>query len=140
MTPSSFFAAFESKEALLLILVKAMFSRQFDSAGQIEGVAEDPVLFYALETALQLCIAEQSKPLREIYVMAYSLPTTSEYIYDSMAGRLQRIFAQYMPDAKLKDFTRWTLRPRASCGPIWQGRAIRISRFKTSSHDSSRAA
>lgn len=104
MTPSSFFAAFESKEALLLILVKTMFSRQFDRAGQIDGVSEDPVLLYAIETALQLCIAEQSKPLRELYVMAYSLPTTSEYIYDSMSKRLQMIFSRYMPDAKQKDF------------------------------------
>ena len=35
---------------------------------------------------------------------AYSLPTTSEYIYDSMAERLQRIFSRYMPEAKRKDF------------------------------------
>ena len=104
MTPSSFFAAFESKEALLLILVKTMFSRQFESASQFGGASEDPVLHYAIETALQLCIAEQSKPLRELYVMAYSLPSTSEYIYDSMAGRLQEIFSACMPDAELKDF------------------------------------
>lgn len=104
MAPSSFFAAFESKEALLLILAKAMFSRQFESASQFGGASEDPVLLYSIETALQLCIAEQSKPLREIYVAAYSLPTTSEYIYDSMARRLQRIFSGYMPDAALKDF------------------------------------
>lgn len=104
MAPSSFFAAFENKEALLLILVKAMFSRQFESAGRIEGVSEDPLLLYSIETALQLCIAEQSKPLQELYVMAYSLPTTSEYIYDSMAKRLQSIFSRYMPEAEQKDF------------------------------------
>ena len=104
MSPSSFFAAFESKEALLLILIKAMFSRQFESAGQFIGVSEDPVLLYSTETALQLCIAELSKPLRELYVMAYTLPGTSEYIYDSMAERLQKIFSGYMPDAKLTDF------------------------------------
>lgn len=104
MAPSSFFAAFENKEALLLIMVKSMFSRQFDSVGRIEGVSEDPLLLYAMETALQLCIAEQSKPLRELYVMAYSLPTTSEYIYESMAKRLQGIFCRYMPEAKQKDF------------------------------------
>ena len=104
MTPSSFFAAFESKEELLLVLAKTMFSRQFKFAGEFGGATEDTVLHYAIETALQLCIAEQSKPLRELYVMAYSLPSTSEYIYDSMAGRLQKIFSVYMPGAKLKDF------------------------------------
>lgn len=104
MTPSSFFAAFESKEALLLILVKTMFSKQFESVGQFGGVSEDPVLHYSMETALQICIAELSEPLRDLYVTAYSLPTTSEYIYSSMTPRLQKIFAEYLPEAKLKDF------------------------------------
>ena len=104
MTPSSFFAAFESKEALLLILVKTMFSRQFESAGQFGSVSQDPVLLYSIETALQICIAELSEPLRDLYVTAYSLPTTSEYIYDSMAPRLQKLFSQYLPEAALKDF------------------------------------
>ena len=104
MTPSSFFAAFESKEDLLLVLAKTMFSRQFEFAREFGGASEDTVLHYAIETALQLCIAEQSKPLRELYVMTYSLPSTSEYIYDRMAERLQKIFSAYMPDAKLKDF------------------------------------
>ena len=104
MAPSSFFAAFESKEALLLTLVKIMFSNQFESAGQFGGVTEDPVLLYSIETALQIYIAELSEPLRELYVAAYSLPTTSEYIYDSMAPRLQKLFSRYLPEAKLKDF------------------------------------
>lgn len=104
MTPSSFFAAFESKEELLLTLVKIMFSNQFESVGQFGGVSDDPVLLYSIETSLQIYTTELSEPLRELYVMAYSLPTTSEYIYGSMAGRLQKIFSIYMPDAELKDF------------------------------------
>ena len=104
MTPSSFFAAFESKEALLLILVKAMFSNQFERAGQFGSGAQDPVLLYSIETALQLYIAELSEPLREVYVQAYSLPSTSEFIYDSMAPRLQRLFSKYLPEAEQKDF------------------------------------
>lgn len=104
MTPSSFFAAFESKEELLLTLEKIMFSNQFESAGQFGGVSDDPVLLYSIETSLQIYITELSEPLRELYVMSYSLPTTSEYIYSSMAGRLQKTFSKYMPDANLKDF------------------------------------
>ena len=104
MTPSSFFAAFESKEELLLTLVKIMFSNQFESVGQFSGASDDPVLLYSIETSLQIYITELSEPLRELYVMTYSLPTTSEYIYGSMAERLQRIFSKYMPDAELKDF------------------------------------
>ena len=104
MTPSSFFAAFENKEELLLTLVKIMFSNQFESVGQFDGAADDPVLLYSIETSLQIYTTELSEPLREIYVMAYSLPTTSEYIYSSMVGRLQKIFSRYMPDAEPKDF------------------------------------
>lgn len=100
---SSFFRVFPSKEALLLELVKRMFGGQFDLAGQ-HSSAEDPVFLYAVETALQLHIAELTEPLRELYVMAYSLPTTADYLYHSTAKRLQTIFAAYLPDAEPKDF------------------------------------
>ena len=103
MTPSSFFRAYPSKEALLLELVRRMFGGQFALAEQHSGI-EDPVLLYAVETSLQLHIAELTEPLRELYVVGYSLPTTSAYIYQSMAGRLQSIFGKYMPDLELKDF------------------------------------
>ena len=100
---SSFFRVFPSKEALLLELVKRMFGGQFDHAGQHSG-AEDPVLLYAVETALQLHIAELTEPLRELYVMAYSLPTTADFLYRSTSKRLQTIFSAYLPDAQPKDF------------------------------------
>lgn len=94
---------FPSKEALLLELVQRMFSGQFALAGQHSG-EQDPVLLYAVETALQLHIAELTEPLRELYVTGYSLPTTSAYIYHSTAKRLQTIFGPYLPEAQPKDF------------------------------------
>ena len=100
---SAFFHAFSSKEALLLELVQRMFGGQFDLAERHTS-AEDPVFLYAVETALQLHIAELTEPLRELYVMAYSLPTTSEYLYRSTSERLQKIFAPYLPSAQPKDF------------------------------------
>lgn len=100
---SSFFHVFPSKEALLLELVRRMFSGQFDLAGE-HSDTDDPVQLYAIETALQLHITELSEPLRELYVMAYSLPTTSAFLYKSTAQRLQTIFAAYLPDAQPKDF------------------------------------
>ena len=100
---SSFFHVFPSKEALLLELVQRMFSGQFALAGQHSG-EQDPVLLYAVETALQLHIAELTEPLRELYVTGYSLPTTSAYIYHSTAKRLQTIFGPYLPEAQPKDF------------------------------------
>ena len=100
---SSFFHVFPSKEALLLELVQRMFAGQFDLAGQHSG-AEDPVFLYAVETALQLHIAELTEPLRELYVIGYTLPSTSAFIYRSTAARLQKIFGEYLPDAQPKDF------------------------------------
>ena len=100
---SSFFHVFPSKEALLLELVKRMFGGQFDLAQQHSGQG-DPVFLYAVETALQLHIAELTEPLRELYVTAYSLPTTADYLYRSTAKRLQTIFGPYLPDAQPKDF------------------------------------
>ena len=103
MTPSSFFRAFPSKEALLLELDKRMFSGQFALAEQ-HSTAQDPVLLYAVETAIQLHIAELTEPLRELYVTAYTLPSTSAYLYRSTAKRLEGIFGDYLPDAEAKDF------------------------------------
>ena len=103
MTASSFFRAFPSKEALLLELVQRMFSGQFDLAEQ-HSAAQDPVLLYAVETAIQLHIAELTEPLRELYVTAYTLPSTSAYLYRSTAKRLEGIFGDYLPDAEAKDF------------------------------------
>ena len=103
MGQSSFFRAFPSKEALLLELVKRMFGGQFALAEQHSG-EEDPVFLYAIETALQLHIAELTEPLRELYVVGYSLPTTSAYIYHNTTKRLQMIFGPYLPEAQAKDF------------------------------------
>lgn len=104
MATSSFFAAFDSKEMLLLTLVKIMFKNQFDSAEKLIGVSGNTALLYSAETALQLYITELSEPLRELYVMAYTLPSTSEYIRANTAKRLHPLFTRYMPEAQSKDF------------------------------------
>ncbi len=104
MATSSFFAAFDSKEALLLTLVKIMFENQFDSAEKLIGPSENAALLYSAETALQLCITDLSEHLRELYVMAYTLRSTSEYIRANTAKRLHPLFASYMPEAQPKDF------------------------------------
>lgn len=100
---SSFFHVFPSKEALLLELVQRMFGGQFALAERF-CEKQDPVILYAVETSLQLHIAELTESLRELYVMAYSLPTTSAFIYRSTSERLQAIFGSYLPDAHAKDF------------------------------------
>ena len=113
MAPSLFFAAFESKEALLLRLVQEMFHSQFFQSEALLPCNGDPVFLYSIETSLQLHITEISEALRELYVAAYTLPTTSEYINVNTAKKLQQLFAEYLPDATEKDFYEMDL---ASCG------------------------
>ena len=100
---SSFFHVFSSKEALLLELVQRMFGGQFALAEQSNEM-KDPIILYAVETALQLHIAELTESLRELYVVAYSLPTTAAFIYQSTSKWLQVIFGACMPGARAKDF------------------------------------
>lgn len=103
MTPSSFFRAYSSKEALLLELVKWIFVSQYDLAQQISK-SEDFMLVCAVEGALELYTAEMNEQLREMYVTAYSLPSTSMYIYRVMSERLYQVFHNFQPEAKAKDF------------------------------------
>lgn len=103
MTPSSFFRAYPSKEMLLLEFVKWSFVGQYGLAQRI-CASDDPMLICAVEGALELHIAEMSEPLRELYVTAYSLPATSSYIYKVMSERLYRVFHDFQPEAKAKDF------------------------------------
>ena len=98
------FLLFGNKEGVLLELVKQMFAGQFDTAEKLAGPGADPLLLYAVETGLQLHITELSEPLRELYVTAYTLSTTSDYIYEQMVPRLERIFAPYLPQLEHKDF------------------------------------
>lgn len=103
MTPSSFFRAYPSKDALLLDLVKWIFVGQYDLAQKISG-SDDPMLICAVEAGLELHTAELSEQLRELYVTAYSLPSTSSYIYRVMSERLYKVFSPHQPEAKAKDF------------------------------------
>lgn len=103
MTPSSFFRAYPNKEALLLEFVKWIFVGQYDLAQKISG-SDDPMLICSVEAGLELYTAELSEQLRELYVMAYSLPTTSNYIYRVMSERLYQVFKHLQPEAKAKDF------------------------------------
>lgn len=59
------FFQFGNKEGVLLDLVQKMFHGQFATAGDLAGTTADPLLIYAMETALQLHIAEMSDELRE---------------------------------------------------------------------------
>ena len=71
--------AYGCKENVLLELVKRILKKQFATAtALIEGMTDDPILFYAVETTLQLYIAESHEHIRELYAAAYSLPNTTD--------------------------------------------------------------
>lgn len=103
-TKSAVLRAYPDKEAILYALATHMFGAQFSGARSMLGESVDPLLIYGVETALQLHICELSESLRDLYTAAYSLPSTTEYIYRSTAQELQQIFGKYLPDAQQCDF------------------------------------
>lgn len=95
---------FPTKDQILLELVETMFGGQFGVAKNIAGDNLPPVYVYAVETAIQLTLTELNENLREIYIEAYSLPDTSEYIYLHTTAELKNIFGSRFPDYAESDF------------------------------------
>lgn len=95
---------FHTKDGILMELVEAMFGGQFKMARAVTPGELPPLYIYAVETAIQLAITEINENLREIYIEAYSLPNTSEFIYRQTTQELSRIFSSYLPDYTDSDF------------------------------------
>ena len=95
---------FPTKDKILLDLTETMFGGQFDMARSITDTKLPPVYAYALETAIQLTLTELNENLREIYIEAYSLPETSEYIFLHTTAELKQIFSANFPDYSDSDF------------------------------------
>ena len=100
----SYLNLFPTKDKILLELVGTMFSGQFSVARSVADRQLPPVYAYAVETALQLTLTELNENLREIYIEAYSLPETSEYIYLHTTAELKQIFGGNFPDYSDSDF------------------------------------
>ena len=100
----SYLNLFPTKEKILLELVEAMFSGQFSVARSITDRNLPPVYAYAVETAIQITLTELNEHLRDIYIEAYSLPETSEYIYLHTTYELKQIFGKNFPDYDDSDF------------------------------------
>lgn len=95
---------FHTKDGVLMELVEVMFVNQFGITDQIVGEGADPVLRYAVETSIQLTLAELNENLRQIYVEAYTQPKLAELISEKMAGELGGIFGPYLPGYSQSDF------------------------------------
>ena len=100
----SYLNLFPTKDKFLLDLTETMFGGQFGMARSIADAKLPPVYAYAVETAIQLTLTELNENLREIYIEAYSLPETSEYIYLHTTAELKQIFSANFPDYSDSDF------------------------------------
>ncbi len=100
----SYLNLFPTKDKILLDLTETMFGGQFGMARSIADAKLPPVYAYAVETAIQLTLTELNENLREIYIEAYSLPETSEYIYLHTTAELKQIFGENFPDDTESDF------------------------------------
>lgn len=96
---------FQGKGNILCALADYVVDRQFSAARALMADVSDGVLYYALETALQLHIAESSPSIRELYITASLLPESLEHIRRSVAARLIKpSCSPYLPDAANGEF------------------------------------
>ena len=97
--------AFGTKEQIMCELVSYVLEGQFMATEAIlKGKTEDKILFYAVETTLQLYMAESSEHIRELYNVAYSLPQASQVVFHTITGKLEHIFKEHLPHLQRKDF------------------------------------
>ena len=103
---------FHTKDGVLEELVHFMFAGQFGAAKNMIHISSevgidlqsDPVLLYAVETSIQLTLAELNENLREIYVEAYTNSELLGIIHEKMSEALTKIFTPYTPERSGKDF------------------------------------
>jgi len=104
ISTASLLRAYPDKEAILHALISRLVAVQFATVRNILGDNAEPMLVYAVKSALQLKICELSEAQRDMYVTAYTLPSTSEFIYHATSSELEHIFSRFMPDAQPSDF------------------------------------
>lgn len=105
VSPSTLMYIFGSKEEILCELVKYVIENQFKTAENlIDGKTDDKMLLYAVETTLQLHMAESDESIRDLYAAAYSMPKTSEIIQHTITEKLENIFKEHLPHLETKDF------------------------------------
>ena len=94
-----------NKDEILSELVKFVLKEQFTKATELlNGKTDDKILYYAVETTLQLHLSEYNENIRELYAAAYSLPKCTTYIQHTITEKLEDIFKEHLPDNETKDF------------------------------------
>lgn len=105
LSKSTLMYEFKSKEDILALLVSYVLEGQFTAASKmLRGMTDDPILFYAVETTLQLYMAESGENVRDLYAAAYSLPASSAIIQRTITGKLENIFRDHLSHLQTKDF------------------------------------
>ena len=102
---SSINRAFGCKENILCELVAYVLNGQFETmAVMLKGVTDDPLLFYAAETTMQLYMAESDESIRNLYLAAYSMPQSIDIIHQTITEKLEQIFKAHLPQLMTRDF------------------------------------
>ena len=93
------------KDTILSELVGLVVECQFEQTKKIlKDVTNDKIFIYAFETVLQLHMAESIEHIREMYSVSYSLPNSTQAIYDVITSKIEETFKDNLPDYKTKDF------------------------------------
>lgn len=99
------FYIFKDKETLLSLLVEHVLNYQYEVAKKNIGkLTSEGLYLYAVETSLQLYMAESSEHIREMYNISYSLKKPTTVIYNTVTEKLSEIFKVYNPTYEIKDF------------------------------------
>lgn len=104
VTSSTFQNIFKTKDGVLLDLTEFMFESQFAAAKKITEMNLSPVYTYAIETSIQMTLAELNENLRDVYVEAYTNAETSEFIFVQTSKELFNIFGNYVPNGTESSF------------------------------------
>lgn len=95
---------FRTKEMLLLEFVKYIAPFQFEMIEQTSSNDTSLEFLYCLEIAEQLTMCEQNEILCDLYVSAYSLPMTIDFIKEMSYQKSMRLFGKHLPDWTHRDF------------------------------------
>ena len=99
------FRQFGDKDTILSELIGLVLECQFETSENIlKDKTTNKLHLYAFETVLQLYIAETLEHIREMYVVSYSLPHSTQIVHKTLTKKLEEVFKEMLPNLETKDF------------------------------------
>lgn len=86
---------FPTKEHILDELVKKLCKFQWRAMEEATDEGKSSLLAYCLELTTMAAISEESEPMRDFFLSAYSLPMTLDSIRSNDIEKLKQIFGEY---------------------------------------------